>query len=155
MSVIPAVKAAILEVLGNEATLDTVDKRWAPPTEAEDYAQEPEAIYLSDSEIVEDDWADVTRGLGTGRRRQVFRVNVSVLVAQTGDDPQTAEERAWVIYGIAETALRTDLFGASSVIRAAGVLQFDDISAFQTTGVWGPQQWACRIDMRLFFQALT
>jgi hypothetical protein len=155
MSHIPALKAAILEVIGNEATLNTVDQRWAPPTEAEDYQQEPEAIYFGDTEIVEDDWADVTPGLGTGRRQQVYRISIGILVARTGDDAQGPEERAWEIYGIVENALRTDIFSAPSTIRAAGPLQFNDISAFATTGVWGPQQWACRIDMRLFFQAIT
>jgi hypothetical protein len=155
MSLIPAVKSAILELLGNEATADLVDQRWAPPTEAEDYNQEPEAIYFGDTEIVEDDWADVTRGLGTGRRHRVFRISIGILVARTGDDAQGPEERAWAIYDIVEGLIREDIFSAPSTLRTAGVLQFDDISAFATTGVWGPQAWASRIDMRLFFQANT
>lgn len=155
MSVIYDVKAAVITILGNDSTLDAVDQRWAPPTEAEDYQQEPEVIYLSDCEIVEDDWAELGRHQGTGRRRQTWRVSVSVLVARTGDDPQSTEQRAWEIWDRLELDIRTDVFATGSLIRAAGALQFDDITAFQVTGVWGPQAWAARIDGRIFFQAIT
>ena len=158
MSTAPAVKAAILTILTADSDLNTVDKRWAPPTEAEDYAQEPEAIYFGDTEIVDDNWASLGKSAGTGRRRETYRVTITVLVAQTGDNPQAAEERAWNLWGQVADDLRTDLFagtpaGSTSLLVAAGARQFDQITATQTTGVWGPQQWAARIDGRVTLTA--
>lgn len=153
MSTAPAVKAAILQILIGDTNLDAVDKRWQPPTEAEDYGQEPEATFFGDVEIVDDNWSQLGRADGQGRRRESYWVGISVLVAQIGDDPLTTEQRAWAIWDYLVAGIRTDLFAPSSLIRDAGAYQFDQITARQTDGVWAPQMWAARIDGRILFNA--
>ena len=158
MSTAPTVKAAILTVLGNDVDLAAVDRRWAPPTESEDYGQDPESIFFGDVEIVDDNWSQIGRADGQGRRRESYWVAITVLVAQTGDDPQAAETRAWAIWTMVRENIRTDLFagtpaGADSELRDAGVYQFDQITARQSTGVWSPQMWAARVDGRILFLA--
>jgi hypothetical protein len=155
MAIVTATKAAILEVLAATPDLATVDRRWAPPTEGEDYAQEPEAVFFDTTEFG-DDWSALGAGAGAGRRQKTYRITIVVLVAQSGDDPQATEERAEHIWELVEDALRTDVFaGPASILRAAGVQQFDDINGTQGPGVWGPNQWAARVDGRVTFTATS
>lgn len=146
-STAPACKQAILTILGTVPDLATVDQRWAPPTEETDVSDE--MLWLGDTEIVDDNWA----ALGNGRRRETYRVAVTVWVRNWGDDPQTVEQRAWAIWADVANALRTDIRAAPSTLRSAGVRQFDQITATQTNGVAGPQQWGARIDARITFIA--
>ena len=144
---------AITEAIG----LTAVDHRWTPPTEGEDYpTQEPEATYFGDTEIVDDDWAELGANAGRGTRMETFRVTVTILVVQTGDDARPPEVRMWAIRDAIQNAMRTDLFsGPSSLLRQAGVLQFGQITGLASTGVWGPSQWASRFDGRITFQSRT
>ena len=60
MSVIPEVVEAVMAILeADSADFSAVDVRWAPPTESEDYGQEPESFYFGDVEIVDDNWSAV------------------------------------------------------------------------------------------------
>jgi len=154
VTTIPACKAAVLAILNADTDFDAVDKRWSPPTESEDVAVGGEAVFFGDTEIVDSNWASLGKSQGQGVRNETYRLAITVWVAQYGDDPQIVEERAWALWGDVEDALRTDLFagtpqGSESLIRAAGVTQFDQITALQSTGVFGPQQWGARIDAKV------
>lgn len=155
-STVPACKAAILAILTADAGLATVDKRWSPPTEAEDYSAINEKIFFGDTEILDDNWTALGRAQGAGLRRETYRLTITAGVVQEGDDPQTAEVRMWAIWNVITQALRTDLMLPSgSLLRGAGVLQFDQISALQSTGIFSPQAWIAKVDGRVTFTANT
>lgn len=159
-STAPACKSAVLTILDADAALDTVDLRWAPPTENEDFSQVNEAIFFGDTEILDDNWSSLGKYTGMGRRKETYRLTITAWVAQFGDEPRTVEERVWAIWADITEALRTDLFagtphGSASLLRAAGVQQFDQITALQSTGVFSPQQWGSRVDGRVTFTATT
>lgn len=152
----PACKAAILTILAADTNLVGVDRRWAPPTENEDATVQGEAVWFGDTEIVDDNWASLGSAQGKGRRRETYRLTLTVWVAQFGDDPQTTETRAWAIWNLIDGDLRTDLFTRpGSLLIAAGVQTFGQITATQSTGVFSPSQWGARVDARVTFQATT
>lgn len=147
-STVPACKAAILQILDAVTDLDTVTQSWAGPTKDEDFTGE--MIFLGAVEN-EEDWAS----LGNLRRRETYTVALTVWVEQWGDDPQTAEQRAFEIWGYVTEALRDDLRGPSPVLRAAGVQQYNDIRFRQITGPATPEKWGARIDASITFTATT
>lgn len=153
---IPECKDAILAVLAAVGGLTTVDRRWSPPTEGEDYNLTNEKIFFGDTEILDENWSR----LGQGNRRETYRLTISVWVAQEGDDPRAAELRVWALWKFVRIALVADLFagnpqGSASLIRAAGVRQFDQITALQSTGVFSPEAWGSKVDGRITFIADT
>lgn len=150
-STAPACKAAILEILAADTDLASVDRRWSPPTENEDVPAGGEAIFFGTTRIIDSNWSSLGKSTGQGVRRESYRLTITVWVTQFGDDPQATEERCWALWAEVEADLRTDLFagtpaGSASLLRAAGVTKFDQITADQTTGVFAPQQWGARID---------
>jgi hypothetical protein len=153
---VPACKAAILTVLGAAGALTGVDRRWSPPTEGEDYNLTNEKIFFGDTEILDDNWT----ALGNFQRRETYRLTISAWVAQEGDDPQATETRVWAIWAAVQNALVADLQagvpkGSASLLRAAGVRQFDQITALQSTGVFSPEAWGAKVDGRITFIADT
>jgi len=149
---VPECKAAILAILNADAGLAGVDRRWSPPTEGEDYSAVNEKIFFGDTEILDENWAS----LGAGKRRESYRLTLSAWVAQEGDDPQATETRAWAIWKTVRIALRTDmLLPSGSLLKAAGVMKFDQVTALQSTGVFSPQQWGAKVDGRIVFTANT
>lgn len=149
-STAPACKAAILTILGTVADLADVDRRWAIPTETEDFAAKTiEVIYLGNVEITDDNWA----ALGNSRRRENYRLGITTWVEKWGDDPQIPEQRAWDLWSLVEAALTADIRSQPSTLRSAGVRQFDQITALQTTGPAAPKKWGTRIDARITFTA--
>jgi hypothetical protein len=153
---IPACKAAILTILAADTDLASVDRRWSPPTENEDVPVGLEAIFFGDTEIVDDNWASLGSSQGAGRRRENYRLMITVWVAQFGDDPQAAEQRAWDLWSQVYSDLRVDLFTqGGSQLRTAGVQTMGQITALQSTGVFSPSQWGARVDARVTFTATT
>jgi hypothetical protein len=153
MSSIPACKAAILQLLAANTDLAGVDLRWAPPTEGEDIPPGGEAVYLMDTEIVDDNWATLGRNQGQGTRREEYRVGIGAWVAQYGDDPQATETRMWALWTEILSTIATDIFAAPSVLRLAGVETVGQVTALQSTGPFDPERWAARVDGRVTFRA--
>jgi hypothetical protein len=147
-STVPACKAAILTILDAVTELDAVTQSWAGPTKDEDFTGE--MIFLGEV-TNEDDWVY----LGNARRRETYTVALTVWVEQWGDDPQTAEQRAYELWGYVTEALRDDLRGPAPVLRAAGVQQYNGIRFRQITGPATPEKWGARIDASITFTATT
>lgn len=145
-SAVPATKAAILSLLAARPALSGVTLSWAGPTKDEDYTGE--MIYLGDVDRTSE-WAE----LGSGRRTEDFTVQMTVWVEQWGDDPQTVEERAYVLWDEVEDALRDDIRSQPSTLRTAGVLQFDGITGRTVTGPSSPEKWGARSEASASFQA--
>jgi hypothetical protein len=147
-SSVPAVKAALLTILGNNVDLNAVSKSWAGPTRDEDYTGE--MVFLGEVNN-EDNWQDISPQL---RRNESYRLAVTVWVEQWGDDPQAAEERVYTIWGEVTETLRDDFEPAGAgVLRAAGVLQYGQITFRQITGPATPEKWGARIDAQVTFTA--
>lgn len=136
----PAAKAAIVQILQAAGALSGVGITWDAPSKDEDFAA-PEMVWLGDVNG-DEDWTS----LGAQRREERYTIGIGVYVEQWGDDPQTAETRLWTVWGAATNALRTDLRTQPSVLRAAGVYQFDRITFQQRTGPATPEKWGARID---------
>jgi hypothetical protein len=136
----PAAKAAILTILQAAAGLTGVTVMWDQPTKDEDFAA-PELVWLGNV-TGDENWGM----LGAQRRDEQYSIGLGVYVEQWGDNPQTLEARTWAIWGAATDALRTDLRTPGSLLRAAGVRQYDRITFQQRTGPATPEKWGARID---------
>jgi hypothetical protein len=147
-STVPACKAAILTILDAVTDLDAVTQSWSAPTKDEDFTGE--MIFLGEV-TNEEAWAS----LGNMRRRETYTVALTVWVEQWGDDPQAAEQRAYAIWGLVTEALRDDLRPPTSVLRTAGVQQYDGIRFRQITGPATAEKWGARIDASITFTATT
>jgi hypothetical protein len=152
-SSIPACKAALLTLLQARAGLDGVQISWSGPTRDDDFnsgGNNVEMIFLGEANT-EENWQDISPQL---RRTETYRLGVTVYVEQWGDDPQSAEERTYELWDEVRDTLRDDLApGGAAELRAAGVLDYGQITFRQMTAPAASEKWGSRLDGQVSFRA--
>jgi hypothetical protein len=148
-STIPACKTALLTILGARPALAAVNVSRSEPTKDEDVTN-PRMIFLGAVESAEN-WST----LGAQRRRETYRLGITVYAEDWGDDPDAAETAAFGLWAEVTDGLRDDLRAQPSTLRTAGVQQYDDITFRQTTGPASAEKWGARIDGQITFTATT
>lgn len=104
-STAPAARAQVLSLL--TAALPSSRVTWGGPSEAEDITDE--MVYLGTVTRTVN-----LRGMGVpastqGMFDEEYRFPVIAIGRREGDDEQAAEERAWQLVDVIETAIRADL----------------------------------------------
>lgn len=134
-STAPAVKAALFTLLQGDVNLAGVGIDWADPGEA----IQQEAIFFGKTTSVD----TVAPGMGQRRQEENYEIEVWVYVAVDGGDPQTVEDRAYVLVGELESLVRANNGpgGAlSNVITGGGWANMSGAPKTLTPFIYGAQR---------------
>jgi hypothetical protein len=152
-STVPAVKAALLTLLQARPALSSVLVSWSGPTRDEDFTTATgavEMVFLGDANS-DETWQDLSPQL---RRTETYRLGVTVYAERWGDDPQATEQRVYALWDEVTDTLRDDIApGGAGTLRAAGLLDYGQITFRQTTAPAAGDKWGARLDGQISFRA--
>lgn len=136
MSTIPLAKERVLILIETalRPTLANVSIEWgAPASESE---LEREMVWFGDVKF-DQQWG----ALGRRLRTEDYSISLVAQVFEPGDDEKSAETRAWAMFALIETALRSDPSLGNLLVPSAEIGE-----GTQTTfPVSDPEGWAARI----------